>query len=384
MRRIAVLARLGMKQEEIAAHENTSLSTVARHLRSARQSGILEDVPLLRLPLAELDRVCATITDPRLTRLLESRLAPEGVARVRVIPATHGRPVESARRVAVIAADLLAADLGLAAQNHHVLAFTGGWMSRLIVDLADLPALDPALLTVVALGGERLLAPTAAGHAPEMRSSANRLVADIALRLGVPEHQVWRFGVPPVLPRPLLRDERSLAVLRREIDADPTVRGILGSRGRARPLPLIERIDTVFTTVRVLGPDPEGGEASILDLSPTEIEELTASGVPGEWNGHLLVARDADAATRRVVAEENRLATGASPADLKRVAERARPPVHRGRGVIVVASGPRVAAAVLALITAGAVNELVIGSDTAVAMLAGLGVECAPGDPLLG
>lgn len=381
MLRIAVLARMGLKQEEIAAHENTSVSTVARALCRAREEGVLGDsLPLLHLAPPELDRIAATITDPRLTRCLEERLEPEGVARVRVIPAARGRPAESARRVAAFAADLLAAELALAAQNPHVVGFTNGPLLRRIVDLCALPAIDPVLLTLVALGGARLLAPNAPGSLEALHSSANRLVADLALRLGVAERHVWRFGPPPRLPRALLRDEPGLAALRADLEADSTVRGILGSRSRPpeKPLPMIDRVDTVFTSVRALGSDADAGEPSLLELPAREAAELAAAGVAGEWNGHLLAAHDADAGGRRVVATENRLSTGASPADLRRVAERARPQYLRGRGVVVAASGPRAARALRALIAAGAVNEIVVASDTAVAMLDELGLENAP------
>ncbi len=392
MLRIAVLARMGLKQEEIAAHENTSVSTVARALCRAREERILgESLPLLHLAPPELDRIAATITDPRLTRRLEERLEPEGVARVRVIPAALGRPHESARRVAAFAADLLAADLALAAQNPHVMGVTGGMMPRRIIDLCALPAVDPALLTVVALGGERLLAPHVAGAAQALAASANRIAADLALRLGVADRQVWRFGPPPRLPRAFLGDERGLAALRAEIEADSTVHGILGARSRApdRPLPMIDRIDTVFTSVRSIGGDPDpgdegAGEPSLLDLPVREAAELAAAGVAGEWNGHLLAARDADPACRRLVATENRLSTGAAPADLRRVAERARPQYLRGRGVVVAAAGPRAAGALCALIAAGAVNEIVIASDTAAALLEELGLESAPAERKVG
>jgi len=387
MLRIAVLARMGLKQEEIAAHENTSVSTVARHLSRAREEGILgESLPLLHLPLPELDRVAATITDPRLTRCLQERLEPEGVARVRVIPAALGRAPESARRVAAFAGDLLAGDLGLAAQNSHVVGFTGGTMPRRIVDSCFPPAVDPELLTLVALGGEHLLAPNIPGSLHVLQSSANRLVADLALRLGVPERHVWRFGAPPRLPRALIRDERSLAAFRADLDADSTVRGILGARSRPleKALPMIDRVDTVFTSVRALGRDGDPGEPAFLDLSAREVEDLVAAGVAGEWNGRLLAGSDADAECRRRVVAENRLATGASPADLKRVAERARPQYLRGRGVVVAASGPHVARALRALIAAGAVNEVVMASDTAVALLEELGQESAPAERKLG
>jgi len=389
MLRIAVLARMGLKQEEIATQENTSVSTVARALSRAREEGILgESLPLLHLALPELDRIAATITDPRLTRRLADRLESEGVARVRVIPAARGRPLESARRVAAFTADLLTADLSLAAQNPHVLGVTGGMMPRHIVDLCALPAIDPELLTLVALGGERLLAPDIAGARAAAQASANRLIADLALRLGVPDRHVWRFGPPPRLPRALLADEPGLAALRADLEADSTVRGILGPqlRGPDRPLPMIDRVDTVFTSVQALAAADgrEAGAPSWLDLPARAAAELAAAGVAGVWNGHLLAPRDADPGCRRLVAAENRLATGASPVDLRRVADRARPQFLRGRGVVVAAAGPRVAGALRALIAHGAVNELVIASDTAVALHEELGLESAPAERKVG
>ena len=71
-------------------------------------------------------------------------------------------------------------------------------------------------------------------------------------------------------------------------------------------------------------------------------------------------------------ARSNGLAPGASPADLARVADRARPHYLAGRGVILVTSGTAAVDGVLALVAVRAVNELIVDSETARAILRAL------------
>jgi len=92
----------------------------------------------------------------------------------------------------------------------------------------------------------------------------------------------------------------------------------------------------------------------------------------GRINGHLLPRRGVNGAAVMECARSNGLAPGASPADLARVADRARPHYLAGRGVILVTSGTAAVDGVLALVAVRAVNELIVDSETARAILRAL------------
>jgi DNA-binding transcriptional regulator LsrR (DeoR family) len=148
-------------------------------------------------------------------------------------------------------------------------------------------------------------------------------------------------------------------VVRSGIALDLTYQAIYGPKG------LINDVCTVFSACSGLEKFAACVEFRAFDSRKIEI--LRERGIVGDWNGHLLPNASDEA--KELAEEQNQLALGASPADMVRVAARARRDGFHGLGVVLVVSGVRRAEVVLAACEMRAVNELVIASDTARAML---------------
>jgi hypothetical protein len=223
---------------------------------------------------------------------------------------------------------------------------------------------------LVALSGDPSILPGEEGYERAIRASANRTVIALGERLGLPGDRIWRFSLPVEWPPALMREAEQLALVGAIAEQERVVSAILGPRNgvgdgvRAKGLavnggrsPLIELMATVFAEVQ---PRVEGGVGD-------------PDWVAGRTNGHLLPTRASAAAGERQCALRNRLAPGASPGDLRRVAERARPHYIHGRGVVLLGLGPGSVDGILALTAAQAVNELVVSSDCAQALLEAVG-----------
>ena len=368
VKRAAVFTAKGFTQDEIAREMLVSVQTVRRLVKEARDKGILLP-PHSPLDHGQIgDQVWDHLCDPDLIREVGRRLQPLGVDRVRLAPAAEADDEQTRLRVmraaALVVGKVLQGVIHAArrAPTHGgaVVGFTGGTLLRRALDHAELPIGSATSATLVALSGDPAVLPTESHYASAMQSSANGVVNKAASRLELPSAAVWRFPLPDEWsPAPMPDGPSNFRGLARAV---PTVCAILGASmdGRGEPSgpePLIERMGTIFA-----------------ELQPSA--QLNGSGLP-EWaagriNGHLLPRRGAGEAPLLECERRNGLAPGASPADLARVASRARPHYHAGGGVILVVSGPGAADGVLALVTARAVNELIIDSDTAQAILRAL------------
>jgi hypothetical protein len=231
---------------------------------------------------------------------------------------------------------------------------------RCALDHAELPTGGASGATLVALSGDPAVLPTESHYTSAMRSSANGVVSKAASRLELPSAAVWRFPLPDEwTPVPMPDAPSNLRGLARSV---PTVSAILGTStdgwgDPSGPEPLIDRMGTIFAELQ--SPAESNGSA---------LPEWAA----GRINGHLLPHRGAGGAAVMDRARSNGLAPGASPLDLARVADRARPHYLAGRGVILVTSGPAAVDGVLALVAERAVNELIVDSETARAILRAL------------
>ena len=373
VQRAAMLAAMGLTQAEVAKEMLISLPKLCRLIREARDRGILGP-PIIPIDWSLVDdEVWDLLCDPGLAADTLRRLTRYGVAHVRLVR-TDADPLRTEFRVMRLAALVLAgvmpgraragrraAAAAAPAMSGPVLGLTGGSLLRLAIDHADLPARAPDM-TLVALAGDPACLPSDPDYAWSMQSSANGIVGKLANRMRLAHEQVWRFPLPAAWSAP--SPEASAAFLQQLARDVPGVRIILGGRvNEARdpdqPEPLLDRMGTVFA--ELAAPAPATPQA------PSDPEW-----VAGRVNGHLLARREANAAAVAECERRNRFALGASPAELARVAARARPHYLAGRGVILMASGPAAAEGVLALVTAGAVNELIIDSETARSILRGL------------
>ncbi len=378
---VAYLSHLGYTQQAIADHLNVAVITVTRSLDLARKLGYLGPArPELRLRGRDLDAICPTVTDPDLTRMVQKRLRPLGVARVRVIPASE-RPEENARRVEVACAVLLRLAISQFEGKPHVLGLTWGMMLRGMIDAAHLPSIDPDSLTLVPISGEISMLPTDPRLPRARRSASNQLVRELSHRLGLAKTRTYFLRAPAAIPRAFQERPEALAVAWEMIEQDPTVQTILGCRHSTLPgaaKPLLARIGTVFTGIGALAPYSASTELGAFDLHDGELDQLRADGIVGDLNGHLLRAGGAGINTQSPAGRINQLAVGAAPDDLRRIAERRRKlPHHPGYGVVLGAAGAPKAPAVLAACAARAVNQLVISADTAAAILAAPALESA-------
>jgi DNA-binding transcriptional regulator LsrR (DeoR family) len=371
---VAYLAHLGLEKKAIAAQLNICLAEVSRALHRARKEGYLgKPAPPIRLRREDVDRICPKMTVKPLARKLEQRLRRHGVFSVRVIPHADGRPDETFRRVAIAGSDLLVQDLSEHSGHEHVVGFTWGLMLREVIDAVDMPRLDAREFVLVPVSGELSILPSDDRYDRAVRCSSNRLVEDLAKRLGLKSSQYWRFRGPATIPREFLPRPRDLAAVWEMIERDPTVHAILGPRRSGIPrqgVYMIDRIQTLFTGIGAFLDQSASAEFGILEFVEESIEELRGLGIVGEINAHLLVDDRYGAGGATRAEHLNKLAVGASPDDMRRVADRARASYYsNGLGVVVAATGREKARPVLAACRARAVNRLVIASDTADEML---------------
>jgi DNA-binding transcriptional regulator LsrR (DeoR family) len=370
---VAYLSHLGLDRQAIAVETHMAKAGVSRALSRARQAGILgRPIPPIHLGQVVLDEICPKITDEVRVRKLESQLKQYGVNGIRVIPDARGRPDETFRRVAVACSDFLVQDLTDQSGSEHVIGFTWGRMLRDVIDAAELPAVEPGSLTLVPVSGELSILPSDSRYDRAARCSSNRLVEDLAKRLGLSSRQYWRFLGPATISHGFLDRPRELEVVWKMVERDPTVNAILGPRKGPRPrggVYMIDRIETLFTGIGAFLHHSASTEFGTFDIPEEVMDELRASGIVGDLNGYLLADSGCDEAQAR--AEQlNQVAVGASPDDLKGIAERARDSYYKaGLGVVLAASGKQKARPVLATCRARAVNWLVLASDTAGEML---------------
>jgi DNA-binding transcriptional regulator LsrR (DeoR family) len=372
----AYLSYLGMIQDAIAKELSVSTPTVRRLHDQGRESGIL--VP--RTPWFRMDkknsRGWGRLGCPHLSHPVQLRLAAHGVERVQVFPADEDDPGETRARLARAAALLLyqvleeAIEVAARERRRVPIGFTAGPVWQRAIEAIEPPPAVLDDLVLVALSGDPSILPGEDGHDRAIQSSANRTVAALGDRLELASVQTLRFSLPDRWPVALLQQGAPLALLRVIAAQDPVVSAILGSRngheGDAAPSPgrsangagepLLERMTAVCAE---LVPPADG----------TDRGEIDPDWVAGRVNGHLLPTRASGQAGRRACELQNQLAPGASPHDLCRVADRVRPHYIDGRGVVLLASGKRSVEGILVLTAARAVNELVMASDTAQALL---------------
>ena len=368
VKRAAVFTAMGFTQHEIAREMLLSVQTVGRLVKAARDQSILLPAhsPLDHGQID--DHVWDHLCDPDLIREVGRRLHPFGVDRVRLAPTDEADDEQTRLRVMRAAALVIGKVLQgviLAARRAPagggaVVGFTGGTLLRHALDHAELPSGGATGATLVALSGDPTVLPTESHYASAMQTSANGVVGKAASRLQLSSAAVWRFPLPDEWSPVSMPDTPS--ALRGLARSVPTVSAILGASAAedgSEPSgsePLIERMGTIFAELQP--PVESNGSA---------FPEWAA----GRINGHLVPRRGSKAGAL-ACERRNGLAPGASPADLGRVAARARPHYYAGEGVILLASGLAAADGVLALVTARTVNELITDSETAGVLLRAL------------
>ncbi|HWN80514.1 MAG TPA: helix-turn-helix domain-containing protein, partial [Candidatus Udaeobacter sp.] len=319
--RAAVLASEGYTQPEIAENIAVSKSTVTRLIKEARDQGILlpQRSPIVhgRIKPEILNRP----SDPQLYDDLCRRLKACGVADVRMVGAVEGDPDATRTRVMRRVATVLTNLLQQRPSGWPVIGFTGGSTLRQAIDYTDLESGDAADAILVPLAGDPSLLPDAPDRAWEIQSSANGVVRELGVRLGLPGERTWHFPLPLTWSAAVAGDVPAVTALRALARGVLEVAAILGAPTRnGDGQPLIEQMTTLFAELSPRGPgDPE----------------WTA----GRINGHLLARREVGASGLRACEQQNALAPGASPSDLAQVAGRARQHHLSGQGVILVASG---------------------------------------------
>jgi DNA-binding transcriptional regulator LsrR (DeoR family) len=369
----AILTCLGCSRDEIAEQLHVSLASVFRSLRLARELGMIgPPIPVLKLPVEEFDETCPYIVDPDASRALTKRLANLGVERVRVVPASPD-PRINTRRVAKACSLLLRLAITRFAERRHAIGLTWGLMLREMIDSTHLPLTSMPALTLVPVTGELSFLPTDPRHERATWCSSNRLVRDLALRLGIPKNRMFLLQAPATITRAFESRPQALSNAWEMIERDATTNAILGRRHSRLPrkgTPMIEKIGTLFTGIGALEEHSTSTEFGMFSFRNGELEELRAAGIVGDLNGYLLGSTGLPGDLGSLAGRLNQLAVGASPTDLRRIAERRRRmPTYPGFGVILGAAGRQKARAVIAACSTRAINQIVVTSDAARAML---------------
>jgi DNA-binding transcriptional regulator LsrR (DeoR family) len=346
----AYLASEGKKQREIGVALGVSQPEVSRLLEAARTRKLLVPArPILTCTEEERQEV--------VTRFFSSGAILDRLRKL------EGRFAGTLRRVTVAHSDrsrceTLAALLGEA----HVVGVTwGGTIRRTVEMLRDhLP--EPSrtgAVQFVPLCGE----PLRDWHDP-VQYSSTALASELGALLGGKERagHLSLAGVPAIIP-PQFTKASELKTIRRFIAQVGSYRAIFGGEGaagRGGERPLVERLDTILTSIGVVEAKYRGiwlrewvelGVVSEALLSALVVADVGGVMVP---KAGLSAARE-----RRIAGMMKTRWTGIQRKQLERCAREERP------GVIVLALGAWRVGAVRRIVELGLVNELVIDAELA-------------------
>ncbi|MGD8395838.1 MAG: sugar-binding domain-containing protein, partial [Candidatus Eiseniibacteriota bacterium] len=340
--RVAVLLCEGYSHQEIADILNVAPATVGRDRKKAVNDGVLGPTrPTLIMSHEKREKILLSIDDPDPARRLERRLKSCEIGHIRVV--RTGRDArETARRVSVAAAGSLEKAVSLVSREIHRIGLTWGMHLRTLIDSAHLPEGQSANIRLVPLSGEISFVSDDARFERARRYASNRLVHDLAWRLGLPVTHAHWLNAPAMIARSFLGRPRDLAIAWELIENDPTVRAILGIRNSRlqHRRGAVARVGTLLTGIGALGVDSISSDFGIFEFSAEELEALRAEGIVGDINGHLIHASGEEVPRQSMAGQHNQLAVGASPLEMRRIADRRRHRSHYpGLGVVLVAAG---------------------------------------------
>jgi len=205
--------------------------------------------------------------------------------------------------------------------------------------------------------------------------SASHLAAELgkALNASHPSDQPTLIGVPAYISRKAINQGGASAVNWGQFVQDiPGYRAILGVPPNKQP-PLVDSVDTLITGTGIIVMGKAQSYEETGDFIQERLmqegmsKEVLSKMVYGDIGGFLLERERLRAADRKVVDELNRGWTGIKENHLKAVAGKGSP--DGPPGIILVAAGAAKAEMVLEIIRRGYVNELLIDTDLATALL---------------